>query len=924
MTRTQKQPQGASRVRTMAAFGVLVLLTVTFSAMSFRVSGPSANNNATVGPALKATSINVPFQHWDLREFPNCTIPWSVHDGTLDVGLGPAGDALQNAFNTWQAVTPALVRFNRVIAPAGAKCPLLFDGSNTLGWDGINCGMPSDDTWGPGIPVAQQVCHGDVPMGGIIVNKGVDGWLSATLNGCCDDKLAMVIATGQLVVIDGGNGVIETKPAAGGDDTWDPAIPVAQRMCYGAVAPGGIILRDPNPGGDGNITPANNCCDDKIVGGNVVDGGDGVITTLLGTGALADTTLGITAVFDNPATGVILESDILFNDGSYLWQNVAHNARMNGNPDIEHIAAHEIGHMLGLHHPPGLGLSNPPGPMMNPGVWLSNDVWNAAIPAAQQGCYGTLGAGVGPIIMAVGANGVDVGGVNNCCDDVVVALVGGIGVRDGGNGIVDSVPAGDDVWNPVVPVASRVCYGAVPAGTILYADGGAGGLTPPNNCCDDTIVGLNVVDGGDGRITTSLIADPANHNLGADDMDGLNWQYTPDLGDAPDPWRGEFNKYQTLVHSSVTSRKLNGVQLFKPAAGPYHLFGWPGTAPGNGLFQFEFLGPNMDNSALECEARVPDMDAFDDGVALHGVLIRGALNRITVTVNTSGQPGRYDSTDQKKTLFMNGYLDFNDDCVFDIADFELFWEGTPQSPAGMPGQCTTVLASGNFVPPATKAGNICTLNFDVRVPLLAPDEFYCRFRLDYGEDEARVQNISGDLGPATGAAQFGEVEDYKCETDIMDQLHLIVPFPNQLVPGELAMIEAVVEANFNGAHGVNVICERAMGDFTFASGTVAPGGASTVVVTDENGIALIEVLAGATPGPAMVACSVGDDLQAFAIFEVVPDPLLGDVNGDGQTDVNDITYVLFRLGSSDLSADADGDGLVSVNDVSFVLFRLGG
>ena len=50
----------------------------------------------------------------------------------------------------------------------------------------------------------------------------------------------------------------------------------------------------------------------------------------------------------------------------------------------------------------------------------------------------------------------------------------------------------------------------------------------------------------------------------------------------------------------------------------------------------------------------------------------------------------------------------------------------------------------------------------------------------------------------------------------------------------------------------------------------------------------------------------------------------GDANGDGEVDVDDISYVLFRLGDVDEpGADVNQDGIVDVNDLSFVLFRLG-
>jgi hypothetical protein len=541
------------RLHPFVAFGAL--LFAASAVYGFHISGPALNKNATTG-ALKAATDDPPFQHWDLREFPQCKVPWSPHDGTADIGADNEFLNVRNAFSEWQEVENAIIDFREEGLDAAAKCPLLFDGHNTIGWDGVACGTPNDDVWSAAIPVAQRVCAGTVAPGGVVVGPGPDGWLLTEPNNCW---------------------------GTGGDDV--------------------------------------------VVGNNIVDGGDGEVDTLPEDGALPAGVLGITAVFDMAASGKILESDILFNDDDYDWIIVAHDQPMGGDPDVWSVAMHEIGHFLGIHHS-AAGNANPPGPIMN---------------------------------------------------------------------------------------------------TTLDLDG------------------------------------DANHSLADDDTDALNWQYTPDLGDAPDPDAG-FNKYQSLVHGKVASRKLNGVQLFEPAKGPYHLFGWPGKAAGNGGFEFEWLGAKMDNSTKECEARVTNDDDFDDGVAIPSPLIPGVANRITIVVSTSGAAGRYDATDAEEMLYVNGYMDFNNDRVFTVAgDWVLYWEGTPEPEGGDAAKCTTVGSSGNFVPPAVRAGDTCTLNFDVDVPVDAPEEtFWCRFRLDYGEDEGLVKNVSGDLGAAIGAAQFGEVEDYPC------------------------------------------------------------------------------------------------------------------------------------------------------------------
>ncbi len=44
-------------------------------------------------------------------------------------------------------------------------------------------------------------------------------------------------------------------------------------------------------------------------------------------------------------------------------------------------------------------------------------------------------------------------------------------------------------------------------------------------------------------------------------------------------------------------------------------------------------------------------------------------------------------------------------------------------------------------------------------------------------------------------------------------------------------------------------------------------------------------------------------------------PCATDINGDAQTDVNDILLLLAAYGTTDPDSDIDGDGIVGVNDV---------
>ena len=49
------------------------------------------------------------FSHWDLREFPNCQIPWSAGRGTND--LDGEFVKVESAFDSWAQVDPSPIDF---------------------------------------------------------------------------------------------------------------------------------------------------------------------------------------------------------------------------------------------------------------------------------------------------------------------------------------------------------------------------------------------------------------------------------------------------------------------------------------------------------------------------------------------------------------------------------------------------------------------------------------------------------------------------------------------------------------------------------------------------------------------------------------------------------------------------------------------
>jgi len=226
------------------------------------------------------------------------------------------------------------------------------------------------------------------------------------------------------------------------------------------------------------------------------------------------------------------------------------------------------------------------------------------------------------------------------------------------------------------------------------------------------------------------------------DKDGINYLYTQDLGDLPDP------PYPTLVHQNVNAnRRLSGVDLKVPNDGPSHLFGiYRDPDPDQVNFpryQYEWLafeGGAIDDHADECEAR--PVDQFDDGVSIQLQCVNGQIQgMVSVILSVQTSPdvrGRVHTYNPNDPMYLNGWFDWNLDG--DFADFLEHVIG----PA--PGS-VRVTAPGayafQFLPPP---GARCD----------APS----RFRLDWREDVGQIRSIDPTLALERGAAQHGEVEDY--------------------------------------------------------------------------------------------------------------------------------------------------------------------
>ncbi len=239
--------------------------------------------------------------------------------------------------------------------------------------------------------------------------------------------------------------------------------------------------------------------------------------------------------------------------------------------------------------------------------------------------------------------------------------------------------------------------------------------------------------------------DLSKRSLEDDDRAGCNFLYTPDLGDAPDPGAPEsiFNRYPSLVHGSIPSRLLNDIQLFQPAEGAEHLFGIP-----EGDYQYEWLGTNIDDAPEECEAKVIDQDVSDDGVTFllnraHTMVV-GVRYRVSVRDPLAD---RYNPDVNGQRMYINAWYDSTNNTG------NRNWEH--------PGERVI----HRTVAPGFAPWILFTFSrlFTERVSF--PSYSWFRIRLDWGEDGGALADIDSTLNGPRGAAQFGEVEDYRARSD---------------------------------------------------------------------------------------------------------------------------------------------------------------
>jgi Dockerin type I domain len=328
---------GNVRKVALICIAIILLGLLIDNANAFRIFGPASNTDYVTNH--EPHEFPPPFIHWDLREFPNCIVPWSLnmpafpHAGFPGLVANDVRDSVIKCFQLWEDVTPAIIDFDRQVGaiPAGVT-GIQLDDYNLFSWD--------------------QALRDDVNANDatdVAVSPGANHRLNSIPYN--DDEI-------KACIVDGGNGKANTVKA--GDD-----VQVVAQGITGLYNGQVIIL----PGPDNILQTAATL--DDVASDCITKGSDGIADTPANNvPVFPETLIGLTGLFFNNKTGVIFEVDIQLNDwaGATMgqrWVIKNHDADLAYTlapalleVDIQTITTHEIGHLLGIAHTTDIGNHN--------------------------------------------------------------------------------------------------------------------------------------------------------------------------------------------------------------------------------------------------------------------------------------------------------------------------------------------------------------------------------------------------------------------------------------------------------------------------------------------------------------------------------------------------------------------------------------
>jgi len=362
-------------VRSIAILLASLIVAADLAAQDIRLLAPNKRASTIAGDDVmeKLPHETPPFCHWDLREFANCKVPWQFKElnapdfntnGTVDdvTDRTIAGAIFAAGFNSWEAVDPALIGFTRTGAPGNRK-GFALDTFNLVSFA---------DTTSTGDDVQVIAVKNGKPNVAYILGSG--GILHTVPGG--DDQIVPGPAINT-----GADGIAQTFPIL--PDIYLFPIPLNRGLPFQVcVTPGPNATLESSSQGD-----------DVIVGSTINTGADGVCQSRAnGIGDLDNATLAITALFSNASSGVLLESDIVFNTfpvaNSGKWVIMQDGDMIPDNEyDLLTVATHEIGHFIGMAHISGGGCQDRQANALMEQYWCANAEANHMLKEQDQdGC----------------------------------------------------------------------------------------------------------------------------------------------------------------------------------------------------------------------------------------------------------------------------------------------------------------------------------------------------------------------------------------------------------------------------------------------------------------------------------------------------------------------------------------------------------